>query len=87
MTVRAVHIEVVNSLDVDSCMAAIRRFIARRGKPHTIMSDNGTNFVAAKKEIERYFNNEKQNALEESLHREGIIWKLNPPGAPHFGGA
>ena len=38
------HIEVVPNLDTDSCLNAIMRFIARRGKPNTIISDNGTNF-------------------------------------------
>ena len=35
LTTRAVHIEVVRSLDTDSCLTAINRFIARRGKPAT----------------------------------------------------
>ena len=47
LTTRAVHIEVVRSLDTDSCLVAINRFIARRGKPTTIISDNGTNFVGS----------------------------------------
>ena len=31
LAIRAVHIEKADSLDTDSCIAAIRRFIARRG--------------------------------------------------------
>ena len=38
LTTRAVHIEVVRSLDTDSCLLAINRLIARRGKPTTIIS-------------------------------------------------
>ena len=44
------HIEVVPSLDTSSCVMGVRRFVARRGTPTTIMSDNGTNFVGAQKE-------------------------------------
>ena len=45
LTVRAVHIDIVPKLDTDSCLNAIMRFIARRGKPIKMISDNGTNFV------------------------------------------
>ena len=48
---RAVHIEVVLSFDTSSCVMGVERFIARRGTPTTIMSDNGTNFVGAQKEL------------------------------------
>ena len=41
---KAVHIEVVTSLTTESFLAPLRRFIARRGKPKTMYSDNGTNF-------------------------------------------
>ena len=53
LTTRAVHIEVVPSLDTSSssCVMCVERFIARRGTPTTIMSDNGTNFVGAQKEL------------------------------------
>ena len=47
LTTRAVHIEVAHSLDTDSCLQAIIRFIATRGEPREIWFDNGTNFVGA----------------------------------------
>ena len=34
LVTRAVHIKVLNGLDTDSCMMAVTRFMARRGKPH-----------------------------------------------------
>ena len=43
LVVRAVHIEVVHSLDTDSFINALRRFNNTRGCPKTIYSDNGTN--------------------------------------------
>ena len=43
LNVRAVHMEIVHSLDSQSCLNSNHRFIARRGKPKTVISDNGTN--------------------------------------------
>ena len=51
LTTRAVHIEVVPSLEAETWLNAITRFIAQRGKPATILSNNGTNFVGAAKEM------------------------------------
>ena len=50
LTTRAVHFEVVPSMDTGSCVMGIERFVARRGIPSVIWSDNGTNFVATEKE-------------------------------------
>ena len=86
MTTRAVHIEVVPSLETETCLTAITRFIARRGRPATILSDNGTNFVGAAKEMRYCINAWNQSDLETSLAQKDIKWKFNPPGAPHFGG-
>ena len=44
------------SLYADTFTAALERFINRRGCPAMIYSDNGTNFVAAEKEIRLVFN-------------------------------
>ncbi|CAH2108864.1 unnamed protein product [Euphydryas editha] len=49
--VKAVHLELVTELSKEAYLAALRRFIARRGKPHSITSDNGCNFVGASNEL------------------------------------
>ena len=86
LTTRAVHIEVVPSLDTRSCVMGVERFIARRGTPTTIMSDNGTNFVGAQKELLAC--NESCNKLAPAVFvQKGIKWKFNPPSAPHHGGS
>ena len=43
-TTRAVHIEDVSSLETDTFIQAVRRFINLRGATKEIWSDNGTNF-------------------------------------------
>ena len=49
---RAIHIEISNSLETDSFILSLRRFIARRGNVRKLFSDNGTNFVGAQRELQ-----------------------------------
>ncbi|OXA55097.1 hypothetical protein Fcan01_10291 [Folsomia candida] len=44
---RCIHLELVDSLSTEAFLLALSRFISRRGRPSTIYSDNGTNFVGA----------------------------------------
>jgi hypothetical protein len=55
MTIRAIHFEVAHSLDTDSFLHSMRRFIARRGPPEVMRSDNGGNFVSGEKELRTAF--------------------------------
>lgn len=82
LTVRAIHIEVAYTLSADSCLMCLRSFIARRGQPQEIYSDNGTNFHGA--------NNELIAVLKEMQDRSkvpSIKWIYNPPASPHMGGS
>ena len=87
LTSRAVHLEVADSLDASSFLNAYRRFVARRGQPETIFSDNGTNFVAGERELREALKEMNQNRVEEVLHTRGCEWHFIPPSASHFGGA
>lgn len=80
---RAVHLELVMGLTTDAFLAALKRFMSRRGQCLHITSDNGTNFVGAHKELQAYF---KSNKVQDSLSTMGIEWHFIPPGTPHFGG-
>ena len=51
LTARPVHLGNVPSLVTSSCVMGLERFIASRGTPNKIWSDNGTNFVGAEKEL------------------------------------
>ena len=50
---RAIHLEVLPNQTTQELIHAIKRLIARRGRPKVIYSDNTKTFVAASKLIER----------------------------------
>ncbi|XP_011875207.1 PREDICTED: uncharacterized protein LOC105566088, partial [Vollenhovia emeryi] len=79
---RAVHLELVTSLSTAAFLMAIRRFIARRGRPSVIYSDNGTNFVG----LNNMFKQLDFEKLSRTLATERIQWTFNPPSAAWWGG-
>ena len=87
---RAVHIETANSLETDSFLNALRRFVARRGPVREIRSDQHTNLVGAKKELRRVLEEMDNGSIQRSLCRDfkadWVQWKRNPPSASHMGG-
>ncbi|KAK2578329.1 hypothetical protein KPH14_012630 [Odynerus spinipes] len=52
---KAVHLELVTELTTESFLAALRRFVGRRGVCSQISSDNGTNFVGAAKDLKEVY--------------------------------
>ena len=86
---RAIHLEVVNSMDAESFIMCLRRIIGRRGNVKMVRSDNGSNFIGAEEELSKGFLEMDQNKirkLSKNLGSDWIIWKKNPPAGSHFGG-
>ncbi|GFX70606.1 integrase catalytic domain-containing protein [Trichonephila clavipes] len=74
---RAIHLELLTSVSTESFLLGLR-FIARRGRPSIIYSDNGTNFKGAYRLYQKV-NLEKLKNVEEL---NPISWKFIPPQAP-----
>ncbi|XP_062704409.1 uncharacterized protein LOC109433030 [Aedes albopictus] len=87
LTIRAIHIELVHSLSTDSCIMAIRNFIARRGQPRKIYSDRGTNFVGANRELQNLQTTVNHDEIMREFTTTETEWVFNPPLAPHMGGS
>ena len=87
LTVRCIHLEVVETTETDSFISSTRRFTNRRGCPLKMYSDNGTNFVGASNELEEFINGMNQDAIKDFTTSLHIEWIFNPPKAPHMGGA
>ena len=83
MPSRAIHLEPLNGMDTSSFRNAFARFTALRGTVKTIRSDNGSNFLCARKQLESL----NLDALTTDMEAEGIKWTLNPPYCSHQGGS
>lgn len=79
---RAVHLELTSTLNTEGFLQTMRRFIARRGRPSIIYSDNGTNFVGARNALRT----QDIQKIQLECGVQGIEWKLNPPTACWWGG-
>ncbi|XP_026331507.1 uncharacterized protein LOC113238871 [Hyposmocoma kahamanoa] len=82
---KCIHLEAVSELSKDAFVLALRRFIARRGKPKDLFCDNGRNFVAGAREINEFLKSNKDN-VKEFAADEGIRFVFSPAYAPNFNG-
>ena len=62
---------------------ALKEFMARRGRPCKIYSDNAQTFVSAAKWVKRIVKNEKVN---DYVAQQEILWQSKLSRAPWWGG-
>ncbi|XP_053698661.1 uncharacterized protein LOC128745608 [Sabethes cyaneus] len=90
LVTKAAHVECVADLSSQAFIAALKRFVARRGKPDLIECDNALNFRGAKRELDelvRLFGSQHhQHLIASSCADDGITFKFIPPRSPNFGG-
>ena len=90
LVTRSVHIELVSSLSTEAFLLTLKRFIARRGNPSVIYSDNASNFLGAKNQLKELHDFFQKNETRESVKNFAtscqITWKFIPPRSPHHGG-
>ncbi|CAL8117960.1 unnamed protein product [Orchesella dallaii] len=79
---RAIHLELVTSLSTEDFKNSLRRFIARRGRPTIIYSDNGTNFQGCSNQFKRV----NWTQVQKYARCKEITWRFNPPTAAWWGG-
>ena len=80
-----------NSIFIDDglILEAYRRFVCRRGPVQQLRSDQGTNFVGAKNELEAALREMNQDKIRRELLKNGcdwFSWKVNAPHSSHMGG-
>ncbi|XP_061506883.1 uncharacterized protein LOC133392134 [Anopheles gambiae] len=65
---KAVHIELVSNLSFSAFLAALRRFVARRGHATELHSDNGTNFRGANNKLRELY-----KLLNSDTHQDEVV--------------
>ena len=87
---RSIHLELCSEMTTSCMMAALTRFVARRGLPAKIQTDNGSNFLGASRELAQCYNllasSEFQDAASRLHSSQRVEWHFSPARAPHFGG-
>ena len=81
--VRAVYLDLLPDQSTTEFLQSLKRFIARKGRPEKVFSDNGKTFIAAASWLKRVRNDEK---LNDYLAKHGIKWKFNLSRASWWGG-
>lgn len=77
--------ELVTDLSTSTFLDALSRFIARRGKPTNIYSDNGTCFVGACNELSSFLRS-NSDYIRAQAAISSINFKFSPAYSPHFNG-
>ncbi|XP_042876990.1 uncharacterized protein K02A2.6-like [Penaeus japonicus] len=74
---RAVHLDIVENYSTEAFIGAIQRFVSIRGYPYSIHSDNGTQMVAANKELIKISRELDKRHIVRSMSNKGVEWSFN----------
>ncbi|KXJ77016.1 hypothetical protein RP20_CCG008496 [Aedes albopictus] len=90
MVTKAIHIELAADLSTEAFINVLKRFVARRGVPSQIHSDNATNFIGANSTLHELYvlfnQKETKQALSDFCLPQEIKWHFIPARSPEFGG-
>ena len=79
---RRIYLNLLPNLETGECLKSLKQFIARRGRPERIYSDNGRTFVGAANWIRAVMKDER---LPTYLTINQIKWQFNLSRAPWWG--
>ncbi|XP_070571221.1 uncharacterized protein [Ptychodera flava] len=80
---RAVHLKLCRDLSVNEFKRQLKEFVARRGSPRVMVSDNAKTFIATKRWLSTL---QKDEDLFNYLTTHNIEWKFNMSRSPWWGG-
>ncbi|XP_058828363.1 uncharacterized protein LOC131688207 [Topomyia yanbarensis] len=80
----------VADLTTSGFLAALKRFVGRRGKSTIIMCDDGSNFVGAKRELDElrqtFLSQQSQQSIISEVADSVMEFRFIPAKTPNFGG-
>ena len=82
-TTRSVHLDIVTDMSSLTFLRCFKRFVARRGLPSLVVSDNGATFKSAAKIIKSIV---EHPDVQNYLSSVNIKWNFNIERAPWWGG-
>ncbi|XP_065191904.1 uncharacterized protein LOC135822994 [Sycon ciliatum] len=87
MVTRAVHLEPVHDMTAAEFLLALRRFVARRGTPELVVSDNAPQFKLAKSALDIAWSNiVVDTSVTSYISRHQIQWHFIVANSPWMGG-
>ena len=87
LQVRAAHLESIDTMSAEESLFCFRRFVARRGKPKLVISDNGSQLKLGNEIIDNIWKNAtKDYDVQSYIANEKIEWKYITEYAPWQGG-
>ena len=82
-TTRALHLEIVQELSMETFLLAFHKFAARRSLPTIMVSDNASTYLSAADELRSLM---QSTEVKRELGKRGVSWKFIPKRAPWWGG-
>lgn len=79
---QALYLELTKIMETEEFISTLKQFIARKGRPVKIYSDNGRTFVAAAKWLRNVMQDER---LHDYLAKMNIKWQFDLSRAPWWG--
>ena len=84
---RAIHLELISDMSAEQFLLCLRRFIAHRGRPECIISDNAKQFKLAKTVLDKLWSQTVTDSdVQNYVADQGIAWRFIVERAPWMGG-
>ena len=79
LNTRAIHLELAVDSSTTEFIQVLRRFVSVRGQPSIMISDNGSQFIGAERQLKELIKGWDIEKLREFSAEKGIQWQFTTP--------